>query len=613
MKTIWSVIKLCVVLVIVYQYSWALDSLYVNRISVCYTHEQAYDVKLLGNYAYVANDDSGLRVIDISDLSNRLLVGRYNSPHWSQKVFASDTFAYVAARDSGLRIVSIANPSAPVFIGAHTAGGTVRGVFVRDTIAYLAADAAGLVIMNIANPASPTILGSYVPTGTGLAYSVRVVDSVAYLADGANGLITINVANPASPQLMGTLPIHNSENCLDVVIDSNKAFLASVSGPRQYIVDISNPAAPFYTDSISLNTSRSLAKQDSFLFYAGSDSGLYIVSYTNGSHPILQGFNHRMRVSPGFARGVAVRDTYAFVAADSSGLVIYNFARIFTQQHLSIVSPTARDTLHSRDYTTIRWSIMNVSDSVKIQISRSSPVSWQTIGRAAAADTQFVWRVFNPVFIASTACIIRVVSLSDTTVLGTTPAFQMRGPRTPITFVSPVGGEVWAQGEDHTIRWLHSDSIRVLVGALRGTQISRFGSSTADSFVWTVSGDTSTHAYIRLAQYPDSIYIILSQPIVIQFNDVPEPVVPKEFHLSAAYPNPFNPTTTIRYAVPRACKLAVAVYDIRGATVSETTQEITSPGEYHITLNGENWSSGVYFVNIQAGTNRGMQKVVLIK
>jgi len=48
---------------------WATDSLLVSRVGTCLTGEQAYAVALAGNYAYIANDDSGIRVIDISNLA----------------------------------------------------------------------------------------------------------------------------------------------------------------------------------------------------------------------------------------------------------------------------------------------------------------------------------------------------------------------------------------------------------------------------------------------------------------------------------------------------------------------------------------------------------------
>jgi len=88
---------------------------------------------------------------------------------------------------------------------------------------------------------------------------------------------------------------------------------------------------------------------------------------------------------------------------------------------------------------------------------------------------------------------------------------------------------------------------------------------------------------------------------------------PDEFKLHQNYPNPFNPTTTIRYAVAVQSEVSMQVYNVVGKRVATLVNEQKSPGNYKVTFDASNLSSGLYFVKIQAGSFHDVQKLTLIK
>lgn len=88
---------------------------------------------------------------------------------------------------------------------------------------------------------------------------------------------------------------------------------------------------------------------------------------------------------------------------------------------------------------------------------------------------------------------------------------------------------------------------------------------------------------------------------------------PDEFKLHQNYPNPFNPTTTIRYAVAEQAEVSMQVYNVVGKRVATLVNEQKSPGNYKVTFDASNLSSGLYFVKIQAGSFHDVQKLTLIK
>ncbi|MDR3667718.1 MAG: FISUMP domain-containing protein, partial [Ignavibacteriaceae bacterium] len=92
-----------------------------------------------------------------------------------------------------------------------------------------------------------------------------------------------------------------------------------------------------------------------------------------------------------------------------------------------------------------------------------------------------------------------------------------------------------------------------------------------------------------------------------------EIVAPAKFELGQNYPNPWNPTTTIRYQVPVNILVTIKAFDILGKEVATLVNELKPAGNYEVTLNGKNLSSGVYYYQMKAGTFFETKKFVLIK
>lgn len=89
--------------------------------------------------------------------------------------------------------------------------------------------------------------------------------------------------------------------------------------------------------------------------------------------------------------------------------------------------------------------------------------------------------------------------------------------------------------------------------------------------------------------------------------------LPVRFALHPGYPNPFNPTTTIRYDLPSQAAVYLAVYDLLGRQVATLVDGRMSAGKHKVELDASSWSSGIYFVRIKAGTFEKVQKLTLIK
>ncbi len=90
-------------------------------------------------------------------------------------------------------------------------------------------------------------------------------------------------------------------------------------------------------------------------------------------------------------------------------------------------------------------------------------------------------------------------------------------------------------------------------------------------------------------------------------------IVPGEFKLFAPYPNPFNPTTTIRFNVEARHASQLQIFDVSGRLVDELVNEKLTPGQHEIVWNADGFSSGVYFVRLENGSLSQTQKIILMK
>jgi hypothetical protein len=99
----------------------------------------------------------------------------------------------------------------------------------------------------------------------------------------------------------------------------------------------------------------------------------------------------------------------------------------------------------------------------------------------------------------------------------------------------------------------------------------------------------------------------------------PEPLVPGRFALYQNTPNPFNPTTTIRYDVPSGGgRVTLCVFDVSGELVRTLVDGVESPGQKTVqwdgtNADGERVSTGVYFCRLAAKSFTDMTKMVLLK
>ncbi len=175
----------------------------------------------------------------------------------------------------------------------------------------------------------------------------------------------------------------------------------------------------------------------------------------------------------------------------------------------------------------------------------------------------------------------------------------------------------------------------IIIGGIDETNLP-----LARTEVFTVSGDNAAvtqgqslnyaREYPAAVNYQGDIYVFggfdkNGQPVeqIERYSSVSTVVTglgnrPKTFKLENNYPNPFNPSTNIKFKIARSTRVTVNVYSVLGKLVKNLTSKYYLPGEYNLTWNGTNNSgnfvpSGVYIYRLICGYYSASKKMILLK
>ncbi|MDP2363587.1 MAG: T9SS type A sorting domain-containing protein, partial [Ignavibacteria bacterium] len=161
---------------------------------------------------------------------------------------------------------------------------------------------------------------------------------------------------------------------------------------------------------------------------------------------------------------------------------------------------------------------------------------------------------------------------------------QMNG-----VFLSTNNGTIWTEVNNG----LMNTDVRAL--AVSGTNLF---AGTSNNFFAGITGD-------GVWRRPLSEMITGADDQIIE--------IPSQFILEQNFPNPFNPSTIIQYAIGSTQIVQLKVYDVLGKKVATLVNEEKSAGSYEISFNATQLSSGIYFYKLHAGSFVETKKMLLLK
>ena len=89
--------------------------------------------------------------------------------------------------------------------------------------------------------------------------------------------------------------------------------------------------------------------------------------------------------------------------------------------------------------------------------------------------------------------------------------------------------------------------------------------------------------------------------------------LPEKYFLSQNFPNPFNPSTTIEYSIPKNSFVKLEVFNVLGSKIAVLVNDYKNPGSYKINFNSGNLASGIYYYRLKVNNYLKTRKMILLK
>lgn len=519
------------------------------------TNYAMFDAAISGDYAYLATSSGGLRIVDLADpLQPEVIAVREdsaNSPCYA--VTVTDSHA-VVAKEWGLDIWNVADPSNPVFEGALSTSIQSWELYAKDSYVYAPTGyLAGTVmtIADISDPANPTEIG-HVGDLASLVH-LTISGTKAYVADRYNGLRIIDLAEPNNPVQIGCSGLYDElYGCEDVAVNGDYAYLPAPC--RLYVANVQNPS--------DLHLSVGWETEDYIHLTRITIADGY--AYVNGTNrQRIHIFSLSDPLSPAWIDSVSIPGNWT-----DCGLAVscgYLFAVGSHFSILSLLGPEAPQLIGT----------INGLTGVDLAVSgHYAFVASRTLGTRIVD----VCNPAQPTLVGQIPGECHALAIQANTLitrdLEGLRAWDITDPLNP----QPVG---------HYIVHAEIESLENIkdIDILNG-------------YLYTISRTCRFRAY---------------QCDALSAEPARQPVTPRSCWLYSCYPNPFNPTTTISFSLPRTSFTRLAVYDITGRQTGVLVSTVLNAGEHRISFDGSALPSGLYFARLEAGQEIQTRKMVLLK
>ncbi len=292
--------------------------------TVAGTTNTAQDVKIYGNYVYAAVHGGGIQSFSISNLASPTQKDIFATDNTAYKVEVCGDYAFVADGGTGLQIIDISNPVDMEGIATCDTPGSAIDVALKGDYALIADYSSGVQIIDISDVSTPTLVASY--NTPGKAWGIDVYGDYVFVADDSEGLLILDISNPSLPTKEGSVSSPDANlRAQSVAVTGDYAYVGYRStfggtDPVLQTVDISNPSSPIQTaTTVTADDVNYVKIRGNYMYTASDDAGgLEIFSLGIPSSPA----RIATLPTPGTAESVAVCDKYAYVADNTAGLQV---------------------------------------------------------------------------------------------------------------------------------------------------------------------------------------------------------------------------------------------------------------------------------------------------
>lgn len=322
-------------------------------------------------------------------------------------------------------------------------------------------------------------------------------------------------------------------------------------------------------------------------------------------------------------------DRATFLAQQGGGVWKYQISYSVPTsnvQTVNLIAPNGGEQWQFNTIQQIRWTVSNISN-IRIEYTTGQGGGWDVIAASVPASSgSFFWTIPNT---PSTEARVRIADVADGSPADSSSA----------TFSITAAGIAHTPGMldfgSVSVGSLRLDTLRIVNGGTTTLVVSSV-MTASNAFVagrtsFTIpAGESDTMSVIFAPEavqlYNDTLSIFSNAPTSptrvplsgsgSPVNSAGEDELPTDFVLEQNHPNPFNPLTVIRYAIPRSGYVSLKVYNTLGQLVVDLVDGPVAAGKHAIEFpkrDAVKVPSGVYFYRLQAGEFVETRKMLLLK
>ena len=560
-----------------------------QRLGLC------YDMEFDSGFLYVGSDS--LIIYDLSDLENIHIEGGYGWEYDRSGVYGltvEDSLLYACIFDERRRfiVVNISDPDEPVEVGTTGLPIGAGDVVIEGEYAYVANDRSGLVIYDVSNPIEPVQVGicatGDVAKGAAILEDYVILASSDWDRHGEYGTVNlIDISDVTEPfQIDRIIP---TGYALNVSSDGEIVLLANETGGVQ-IVDVADLANPVHIGNINteFRVWTAIAYEE-LVYIAENEGGLRIVDISNpDSVAEVSTYTYEGR---GYVSSIQILNDIAFLT-DTRRLIILDISNPSQPVELGVISaPDSRDV--QVDGNTVFVAERQIIGLYDIsELDNPSLITSVELPEGASANEIGIHNEF--IFIAGGEAGVIVYDISN------------NDPQLTSIFNSP-GYARGIEVIEERVYLADRESGIIVLDASNPGELIEIGQYNTPGLARGISIDG------------DVIYIADGTNLgIYQFTD-PNNIrnghlsLPTGFAIESVYPNPFNSTTTIKFALPFASEVALNLYNLSGQRIETLVNGRMLAGVHQTMLDGGDMASGLYFLKLEVDFQSFTQKLMIIR
>lgn len=637
----------------------------------------ALGVTVDGPLVYVADRYAGMAILDFTDPSAPEPLGSIALPSTCYEIVVDGGLAWVAEYNN-IYCVDVSDPAHPAILSTTPHAYGCYGLALEAGLLYVANANDGLIILDVADPTAPTLAGS-LPLPAGAA-DVVVTGDHAFVAHGSDGIYVVDASTPAYPHLVGALDtIEIGDAVADLVEHFDFVYLATTWGLQ--VIDVLDKANPTLVNKVGGMDVNGVAFAADRVYCGTRYQGLAVVDVDHPdttartgvfTSPGFTANDMIVRGTTGYlgygGSGVQILDLSDPDAPVQVGLVptpnsVVNLAfwgedRIvavdlsFALHVIDVTDPAAASITGSMPLYDIPTglAVCDVTDRAYV------PVNWYGVfiidlsDPTAPAEMNEIVDLWQPQQVVVQHPLIwftdydhglQAVDVTDPYAPVRVGGIEAYGSGVAVDAQAGVAYSVYAglavydisdpaamslltevplPGDDAAEFVLDGDLLYV-AGGRSGLSVFDVSDRTSPSLLGTVfTGDEGRQVAVGagrayLCAHFGQLEIALPPcPTATGVGTLP----PVANGTLDAHPNPFNPSTSLVFALPQTTAVELNVYDVRGRQMRTLVRGVLDAGRHRAGWDGRDEAgrdvaAGVYFAELRAEAGRSVVKLVLVR